>query len=89
MTYLHDRFHLLSKKLVQPMDACALIAQMISGSGKSEVKTNLPFWMVMVIFNKDSVVESGVDVALRVSRIFVLVVSVAKVVASTFGHQRR
>ena len=61
---------------------------MISRSVKSEVKTGLPFQMVMSIFNKDSVVESGVDVASRASRIFVLVVTLAKVVASTFGQQR-
>ena len=42
----------------------------------------------MSIFNRDSVVESGVDVISRTSLIFILVVSVEKVVASTFGQQR-
>ena len=65
------------------MVAYALITGMISGPVNSEVKTSLPFRMVMRIFNKDSIVESGVDVASRASRIFVLAVLVAKVVAST------
>ena len=88
MTCLHNKLHLPSKKLVHPMMAWALIAQMIFGLVKSEVNTSLPFRMVMSIFNRDSVVESGVDVVSRTSRIFILIVSVAKVVASTFGEQR-
>ena len=90
MTCLHDKLLVPpSKKLVHLMVACALIAQMIpGGSVNSEVKTSLPFLMVMSLFNKDSVVESGVDVVSRASRIFILVVSVANVFASTFGQQR-
>ena len=88
MTCLHDKLHLPSKKLVHPMVACALIAQMISGLVNSEVKTGLPFLIAMSIFNKDSVVESGVDVVSRASRIFILVVSVEKVVVLTFGQKR-